>query len=254
MGEYVSACGRLPVSTDTDRYIIDWWICAFNHAATNGVCSATFYEYWNAVMDAVTASEGAAGYYSQGSTQRNGDYVDIYMYNRATGIEEHIGTFKWVCELLPKVPPCGNYGDVDGDGYVTENDVNLIIEYAISGWPVESPLTESEFVERADVNDDGVVNIGDATVVLNYLLGALTSFPVCGCTCNAWQNADCVSDTERRVVRTCVPPNCSEEEAIVADPSCGDVPPETSLVPLLVLGAAAVGVGIYLFSKRQGYK
>jgi hypothetical protein len=99
MGIYTETCGRLPVSTDTDRYIIDWWMCAFTLAAINGVCCAEFWQYWNAVMGAVTASEGAV-HWNQGSTTRNGDYASIYMYNRSTGSEEYIGTFKWVC------PPC----------------------------------------------------------------------------------------------------------------------------------------------------
>ncbi len=56
------------------------------------------------------------------------------------------------------------YGDVDFDGKVTQNDVDLIANYA-------SGLGTLTFCQKvlADVTRNGVVNIGDATVVGNYI-------------------------------------------------------------------------------------
>ena len=36
-GVYATTCGRLPVYEDTDRYIVDWWKCAFGFAEERGV-------------------------------------------------------------------------------------------------------------------------------------------------------------------------------------------------------------------------
>jgi hypothetical protein len=159
MGTYLDHCGRLPVSSDTDRYIIDWWTCAFALAVANGVCSAAWSGLWQAITGAITAAEGTV-YWPQGSTAHNGDYVDCYLYNRSTGIEEYIGSYKWACAV---------------------------------------------------------------------------------CECGAWQNAECVSATQRRRVRTCTPEGCASGEQFIADPTCG-APPSPSVLPLvMLLGAGLVG-------------
>jgi len=70
-----------------------------------------------------------------------------------------------------KVPcPCGDMGDVDGDGWISENDVRLIME--------ERDTLTADQLRRADVNGDGVVDMTDALVIVNYLLYGGT-FPVC---------------------------------------------------------------------------
>ncbi|MGK5093999.1 SdrD B-like domain-containing protein, partial [Deltaproteobacteria bacterium TL4] len=39
-------------------------------------------------------------------------------------------------EIIKKIPPCGSYGDVDGDGYVTKNDADLVLKYAVGSMTV----------------------------------------------------------------------------------------------------------------------
>lgn len=70
------------------------------------------------------------------------------------------------------------------------------------------------------------------------------------CECTDWVPAECVSETQRRLVRDCTPDKCAAESAVVNDPTCGTIPPEPSLVPIIVLLAAAAGVGIYLFARK----
>lgn len=71
-------------------------------------------------------------------------------------------------------PPCGNYGDIDNDGYVTEADSTLVQQY-LAGLV---SLTEEQLA-RADVNGDGVVYTPDLTLIAQYAAGLIDTFPVC---------------------------------------------------------------------------
>jgi len=71
-------------------------------------------------------------------------------------------------------PPCGFYGDVDMDGWVTEHDAHLILKY-LHGEVELSP----EQLARADVNGDGRVNVIDAGMISQYAAGVREDFPVC---------------------------------------------------------------------------
>ena len=89
---------------------------------------------------------------------------------------------------MAKLPPCGNYGDVDGDGYVTHIegepcDSTLVARYVYFGWDgikdETSLTTEEEFIKRADVNGDGKVSMVDAMLIAQYVEGIIDTFPVC---------------------------------------------------------------------------
>ena len=73
-----------------------------------------------------------------------------------------------------KKPPCGNYGDVDGDGFVTENDAKLIAEYLVGRVQLE-PWQ----LERADVNADDKVSMADVQHIGQYVSGVRKTFEVC---------------------------------------------------------------------------
>ena len=253
-------------------------------------------------------------------------------------------------EIEPKErqPPCGNYGDVDGDGYVTHIegepcDSTLVARYVYFGWDgikdETSLTTEEEFIKRADVNGDGKVSMVDAMLIAQYVEGIIDTFPVCEappepvtcteptehfssscellkhydadgdgvlthddvitatnnyyagiltqpevmfvidcynnyagvinnkcpgcygapCTCTPWQNAECISETQRRQTRTCTPAGCDIEERIVNDPSCGVPPPppppeektwwQKHAATVAAVGVAVAGAAIFLYSK-----
>jgi len=93
-----------------------------------------------------------------------------------------------------RAPPCGNYGDVDDDGIVGQSDYDLITAYIFwknQGWSWDSfynyykqygynPVpSEEEFMKRADVNGDNIVDDTDATLVYQYINGYIDTFPVC---------------------------------------------------------------------------
>lgn len=89
------------------------------------------------------------------------------------------------CYTPSRLPPCGNYGDVDDDGYVTMNDATLVGKYVVGGWAkvsADTPLSETEFELRAEVNADGVVDMADSSYIGNYaaFTPGYDTFPICG--------------------------------------------------------------------------
>lgn len=126
------------------------------------------------------------------------DYnTDIYLYDLATGTEHKItdddpytiqfqatiskdrvvwnnGWQSYIYELPNFSPPCDSFGDVDSDGYVTNEDGKLILQYEV-GQITFSP----EQKKRADVNGDRTVNSVDASFILQYANGTRDTFPMC---------------------------------------------------------------------------
>ena len=70
--------------------------------------------------------------------------------------------------------PCGDYGDVNDDGYITELDAALISALN-AGYIGDGDLN----MDNADVNDDGEVLAEDASIILGYVGSERESFPVC---------------------------------------------------------------------------
>jgi len=86
------------------------------------------------------------------------------------------------CDYVKRSSPCPPYGDLDDDGYVTYNDLLLVVDYVGYGWNAvknETPLSEEEFRHRADVNSDDKIDMGDAVLIGNYSYYNLDTFPVC---------------------------------------------------------------------------
>lgn len=94
-----------------------------------------------------------------------------------------------IIEWTPPSPiPCDSYGDFDNDGWVTWYDVALLRSYVYGGWAnvertaerlgIALDIDEGEFVRRADLNGDGVVDKRDLWYLENYLNGYYT-VPVC---------------------------------------------------------------------------
>jgi len=75
---------------------------------------------------------------------------------------------------LLRPPPCGNFGDIDGDGFITETDANLIADHVVG-----KLILGSEQLQRADVNGDGEVYVTDAMLIAQYAKGVINTFPVC---------------------------------------------------------------------------
>jgi hypothetical protein len=72
------------------------------------------------------------------------------------------------------VPPCGSYGDLNNDGVVNATDASLVSD-CIMGQSDCTPQMRT----RADVNNDGIVNVLDLTLIERYAAGSVSTFPVC---------------------------------------------------------------------------
>lgn len=75
---------------------------------------------------------------------------------------------------MARPPPCENYGDVTGNGYVTSADDLMIADYIVGS----ISFTPDQFV-RADVNGDGEVTTVDRLLIQQYIAGTIDTFPVC---------------------------------------------------------------------------
>jgi len=79
--------------------------------------------------------------------------------------------------MTNKTPPCGNYGDIDGDGVVSTDDAVYVMRHAIFGDELY-PLTPAQKI-KADVDGDGEVSEADAQLIADYVEGIIDTFPVC---------------------------------------------------------------------------
>ena len=92
-----------------------------------------------------------------------------------------LGTFAvYKAQADSPVPPCnrtisGPTGDVDGDGFVTENDGQWISEY-LAGTRVIRNVPQ---LVGADVDGDNLITMYDAIKIIRYAQGMITKFPVC---------------------------------------------------------------------------
>ena len=81
----------------------------------------------------------------------------------------------WVEEPAPRPPPCGSYGDVDGDGMVSYADHVMAATKFVAGLIT---LTQDQIL-RADVNGDRMVDLADVLLIGRYVFGLEDTFPVC---------------------------------------------------------------------------
>ena len=88
-----------------------------------------------------------------------------------------------------KPSPCGQYGDVNLDGAVSQADANLVLEYVVGK---QTPTDEQK--RRADVDGNGIVQANDGAAILRYLNGVDATFPVCSGVSSACMSADLNDD------------------------------------------------------------
>jgi len=77
-------------------------------------------------------------------------------------------------------PPCGSYGDVDSDGDVDGNDATLVLT-----------TQDSSQKLRADVDGDGDADDWDSLIIIDYISGSISTFPVCSSVCPSGKVLGC---------------------------------------------------------------
>lgn len=182
--------------------------CATGYTCTDGACKQTPLAtipistitctdtdggdamYQKGTITIRTAADGAWNYtdYCQSSTllqeysclSNFGNYLDSNAMS-AYVISGHIcetgsTCYDGACKIMGSYlrPPCGNYGDVDLDGYITSSDTEIIANY-----PAFSSQLTAEQKARANVNLDGVVDYLDASIVNQYISKSISTFPLC---------------------------------------------------------------------------
>ena len=71
------------------------------------------------------------------------------------------------------------FGDVNGDGLVDVGDAILVLRHIVGLVNIENEYG-AEAIVRANVNGDGDVDVGDAILILRYIVGLISEFPAEG--------------------------------------------------------------------------
>jgi subtilisin family serine protease len=79
-----------------------------------------------------------------------------------------------IIRVTPRKPACGNYGDVNEDGFVTKDDAILISNHIVGN----IILTEEQ-IKMADVNFDSNIDIKDSLLIVQYADLVKDTFPIC---------------------------------------------------------------------------
>jgi len=77
-----------------------------------------------------------------------------------------------IIDETKKVSPCGSIGDVNSDGYITEEDATMISNYIISN-------ISNIDISKADVDNNGSITSTDTLYIKHYLEGNINTFPAC---------------------------------------------------------------------------
>ena len=75
--------------------------------------------------------------------------------------------------LYKPINPTVLWGDVDQNGKVNPADGSLVLDFVVHS---ETPTQEQSIL--ADVNFDGIINVNDSNLILNYYTGKIEVFPI----------------------------------------------------------------------------
>ncbi len=108
---------------------------------------------------------------------------------RTDDMEKISGSFT-ISPTQAKAPPCGNYGDLDNDGLITENDLTIIRQGILGITQLSGDQSQ-----RADVDGNGLAVTSDIVLIRRYMLGMISTFPVCMVPSTTTDNTSTVTST-----------------------------------------------------------
>jgi len=132
-------------------------------------------------------TDGGKNYYEKGEATVQGlgyqttfiDSCQDSTLNEGYCENNDIQAIKYKCPHLCKdgrcVAPlvCNSYGDMDNDGYITKEDVDILFEL------VDKAVSEEQ-KKKGDVNGNGEIDFDDIVKLNLYLEGEIDTLPVCG--------------------------------------------------------------------------
>ena len=71
-----------------------------------------------------------------------------------------------------RVAPSSGLGDVDGDGFVTQDDITLVEKFILG---TVTPTVEQ--TRRANLRGNGSLDMGIVVIMQNYINGTIDKFP-----------------------------------------------------------------------------
>lgn len=83
--------------------------------------------------------------------------------------EEILGSYSLLIEKEDKKSPCDNFGDLNEDGFINENDLDYFDFGAV----------ENNKQKNGDLNNDNKVDEEDKNILLSFIYGNANSFEVC---------------------------------------------------------------------------
>ncbi|MEK6875748.1 MAG: peptidase inhibitor family I36 protein [Nanoarchaeota archaeon] len=144
-------------STQIDNYLLE-----FNQAFINGVTCVKYKAFLQKAYDA-------------GNTDLSNEVLSVINF---------LTLPTTACATTQKRPPCGSYGDVDGNGFVTEADTALLTSF------FGSAVGNDAQKIRADLDGNNFINTEDQRLITLYGLGTITTFPVCTATALTCEGLD----------------------------------------------------------------
>jgi len=131
-------------------------------------------------------TDGGKNYYEKGEVTVQGlgyqttfiDSCQDSTLNEGYCENNDIQAIKYKCPHLCKdgrcVAPlvCNSYGDMDNDGYITKEDVDILFEL------VDKAVSEEQ-KKKGDVNGNGEIDFDDIVKLNSYLEGEIDTLPVC---------------------------------------------------------------------------
>jgi len=131
-------------------------------------------------------TDGGKNYYEKGEVTVQGlgyqttfiDFCQDSTLNEGYCENNDIQAIKYRCPYFCKngrcVAPlvCNSYGDMDNDGYITKEDVDILFEL------VDKAVSEEQ-KKKGDVNGNGEIDFDDIVKLNSYLKGEIDTLPVC---------------------------------------------------------------------------
>ena len=103
----------------------------------------------------------------------NTNHTHSELQSQINALTEQVEKLTARIALLESWHAMSGYGDINGDGHITQVDANIFTDY-FNG---DIELT-AEQIARADVNGDGEIDVRDSMLVVQHINGDIDKFPV----------------------------------------------------------------------------